>query len=171
MTWTLMLMRHAKSDHGDRSLSDHDRPLNKRGRHDSPRMADWMVDQGSVPQRVLCSTAERTRETLQLMLPRWPAEPEIEFCESLYLASAEAILWTIGSQHGGVSSLLVLGHNPGISMVASVLGGQRIELPTAAIAVLTADDEQEVGDGSPFAAIGVGTPLALRQWITPKTLD
>ncbi len=171
MTWTLLLMRHAKSDHGDRSLSDHDRPLNRRGREDSPRMAEWIADQGCVPPRVLCSTAERTRETLRLMVPRWPAEPEIEFCESLYLASAEAILWTISSHHGGASSLLVLGHNPGISMVASVLAKQRIELPTAAIAVLTADDDRGVGGGGPFASIGVGTPLALRQWITPKTLD
>ncbi len=165
-----MLMRHAKSDHGDRSLSDHDRPLNSRGRRDSPRLGDWIVDQGWVPDRVLCSTAARTRETLQLMQSRWPTEPEVEFCDSLYLAGAEAILWTISGHHGGASPLMVLGHNPGISMVASVLARRSIELPTAAIAVLAVGGENGDGEAGPFDSIGVDTAAMLRRLITPKTL-
>lgn len=162
MASTLIFMRHAKSDHGDPSLSDHDRPLNRRGRRDAPRMAQWLADQGCVPTRVLCSTAVRTRETLDLMCQVWRRPPETEFCDSLYLAGCESILWTVESHHGDASPLLVLGHNPGMSVVSSVLAGCALEMPTAAIAVLSFPES--------IKNLGAESDGVLTHFITPKTL-
>jgi len=171
MTCTLMLMRHAKSDHGDPSLSDHDRPLNRRGRRDAPLMADWMARSGRAPQRVLCSTAVRTRETLDLMLDRWTEPPDVEFCESLYLANPESILWTISGHHMESAALLVMGHNPGISMLASALAQCRLEMPTAAVAVLQVQRKPGETTGTMFDQIGLQSRSVLDAFATPKTLD
>ncbi len=65
---TLLLLRHAKSSWNDPSLADHDRPLKKRGRKAAPRMGRWLQENGLRPDCVLCSTATRARETLQLVL-------------------------------------------------------------------------------------------------------
>lgn len=70
-TRRLVLMRHAKSDWGSPSLADHDRPLNKRGRRDGPRMAAWIAENGLRPDLILCSTARRTRETARLLNESW----------------------------------------------------------------------------------------------------
>jgi phosphohistidine phosphatase len=67
----LLLLRHAKSDWSG-SCGDHDRPLAPRGRKAAPRMGPFMRKKGYVPAAVLCSTAERTKETLELLLPALP---------------------------------------------------------------------------------------------------
>lgn len=131
----LILMRHAKSDWGDSSLSDHDRPLNARGRRDAPRMAKWLNDVGIVPDRILSSTSERTRETVGLMTPEWNRQPSIEWEESLYLAAPDTILSSVGMRGGEAHHLMVVAHNPGMSYLASALAGESRDMPTAAIAI------------------------------------
>ena len=64
---TLILMRHAKSS-WTADLADHERPLNKRGAKDAPRIAAYLEKRGWLPELVLCSDAVRTRATLVLML-------------------------------------------------------------------------------------------------------
>ncbi len=169
----LILMRHAKSSHGDPGLSDHQRPLNSRGRRDSPRMARWLSDQGYEPEIVLCSTSQRTRETLQLMLDQFSGEPEIRYCDSLYLSAPESILWTISSEHGGHSRVLVLGHNPGMSMVSSVLSRQALQMPTAAAAVLGLPAEPPAHETPShwLDDLSQQTPLQLAAYMYPKGLD
>ncbi|MFY8201813.1 MAG: SixA phosphatase family protein, partial [Pirellula staleyi] len=79
-TKKLFLMRHAKSDWADASLSDKDRPLNARGRASATLMAQWMQSHQSVPDVVLCSTALRTRQTLELLTENWSSgSTEIHF--------------------------------------------------------------------------------------------
>jgi phosphohistidine phosphatase len=137
---TLILMRHAKSDW---STGEHDkaRPLNRRGRNASPRMADWLLEQGDWPEVLLCSTSMRTRETWDLMSERMsrPSNPtSVEFVDDLYLAPAPSI-WQIVCQSWAskpqVDRLMVLGHNPGLESLISQLSDQPVELPTAAIAI------------------------------------
>jgi phosphohistidine phosphatase len=60
---TLLILRHAKSDHGEASLSDHDRPLNERGKRDSPRIGERLLEAGLVPEVILSSTAKRAKKT------------------------------------------------------------------------------------------------------------
>ena len=131
----LVLMRHAKSDWNSNAQTDHDRPLNPRGRRDAPRMAQHLVANGIVPDRVILSDSVRTRETWDGM---WSLFPELtpEFLNSLYHGGLREISDAVSRFGRGSDTLLVLGHNPGWSMAASWLCGQHVLLKTADIAVL-----------------------------------
>ena len=131
----LIAMRHAKSDWSDGSLSDHDRPLNKRGCRDAPRLAHWLDELNLVPDLILSSTSERTRQTAALMRQEWKRDPVVSYTQSLYLAGPDAIKKTIGRDGCDVERLMVLAHNPGIAHFVSLLAGKQVDMPTAAIAV------------------------------------
>jgi phosphohistidine phosphatase len=132
----LVLMRHAKSSWEDESISDFDRPLNDRGRRSVPLIRSWFESQSIIPDCLLCSTAKRVQQTAELVRGDWPL-PYLKIdLPELYLASPETILHAI-QQHGPseATTLLVVGHNPGFEILASMLSGQAIEFPTAAVAV------------------------------------
>ena len=113
----LILMRHAKSDWNHPELSDHDRPLNKRGRASAKALGAWLRRKGHAPDQVLCSSSQRTGETL-LGLKLDP-EPQTSFVRALYHASPEGMMDVLRSAQG--TCVLVLGHNPGISFFAHQL--------------------------------------------------
>ena len=148
MTRQFLLMRHAKSDWKDSRLGDKERPLNSRGRSTAPIMAQWIVEHDLMPNSVLCSSAIRTQQTLDLMLQQWTAMqvinptlvlPQVCIEDRLYLASDSLIL-SVAQESATVctsgSSILVLGHNPGMEILASNLGGCGVTMPTGAIAIL-----------------------------------
>lgn len=115
MTRTLILMRHAKSSWGDPSLPDHDRPLNKRGRDASTALGQWLQDAAWQPDQALVSDAVRTRETFdRLNLPI-----EAEYTGSLYHANTADMQLVLEMATG--DTVLMIGHNPGISEFAEVL--------------------------------------------------
>ena len=161
MTLTLVLIRHAKSDWGAPDLPDHERPLNKRGRRDAPRMGRWIAEQGLVPAQVLCSDAVRTRETLDLMLPHWPEPPLISHVAELYHALPEVMLRVLARADRDVMALV--GHNPGIGGLADYLASEVpshsrwVDFPTTSVAALTfdlgswADLEEASGTVTAFA--------------------
>lgn len=167
MQHRILLMRHAKSDHADATLADHDRVLAERGRRDTPTMATWLADQGRIPERILSSTSARTRETVAGMLSVWGESPEVVYVESLYLASAETLLWTAREQHADANSVMLLAHNPGISMLASTLAGAMLPMPTAAIAIFTIESESSA---SPIRELDQRTHVRLEHYVTPKSL-
>jgi phosphohistidine phosphatase len=144
----LILMRHAKSDWNDARLSDKARPLNERGRAAAPAMARWLASQEYYPHLVLCSSAVRTQQTLELMQREWkllsPTIPacQVEMDDDLYLASAEMILEIAskGCRASECEHCLVIGHNPGMEQLVSLLSGVSIEMPTAAVAVFDSVD-------------------------------
>jgi phosphohistidine phosphatase len=74
---TLSLLRHAKSSWKNPTLPDHDRPLNSRGKAQAPMVGKAMAKRGLNPDLVLCSTARRTRDTLDLVLPELKGEPKV----------------------------------------------------------------------------------------------
>ncbi len=149
----LLLMRHAKSDWNVPGLSDKDRPLNARGKSTAPTMATWLFEHGLIPDLILCSSAVRTSQTLALMIGQWESlrltNPSLSFPKTsiedkLYLASDSDILSiarSIAIDHPIEDSLsiMVLGHNPGMEILASTLCETSIEMPTGAIAVLTSN--------------------------------
>lgn len=144
---TLILLRHAKSDWGDATTSDFDRPLSKRGVEAAPRMGAYMARSGAMPELILCSAAVRTRETLALLLPELkPPPPRIEYEDELYLAPATAMLRRLRALPPGPRRVMVIGHNPGMQALALDLTGtgKREEIsaitskfPTCGLAVLT----------------------------------
>jgi len=143
-----MLLRHAKSDWSNAQQSDFDRPLNARGQKSAPRLGNMMLEHGFLPDTILCSTAVRAQETLQGLLAVWepaisihphqdPSRPTIaiQSTESLYLASPSTILQATQQNQSNSQSLLVIGHNPGLEMLASQLAGREIAMKTAHLIV------------------------------------
>jgi phosphohistidine phosphatase len=131
----LLLIRHAKSDWTDSQQTDFDRPLNKRGRRNSPEMAQRLVRRNLRPDLWLSSTAVRARETVRLMLPVIGLSlSDLRFLDELYLASPDEIIRII-RQHGGRADVLFLtGHNPGITDLANMLTPVRLDnMPTCSV--------------------------------------
>lgn len=110
----LILMRHAKSDWAA-GLEDHDRPLNARGRRAATALGAWLRQNGHRPDAVLCSSAQRTRETLE----RLELRAQTAFDPALYLAAPEVLEQAV--KRGSGASLLLLAHNPGIAAFAAEL--------------------------------------------------
>lgn len=116
MTLRLILMRHAKSDWDDPSLTDHARPLNKRGRKAAEAMGDWLRDNHYLPDLVLSSDAARTVETCE----RLGLNADTRFLSALFHASPMVMMQVL-RQGGDAKTLLMVGHNPGIAEFAATL--------------------------------------------------
>ncbi|CTQ52295.1 phosphohistidine phosphatase SixA [Roseibium album] len=167
----LLLFRHAKSDWGDAGLADIDRPLNDRGKAAAATMALHMKTEGLLPNQILCSTAQRTRETLARLLPCLDHEAKIYLLSDLYQQSEDGYASVIRRHGGHARTLMVLGHNPATEDTALELSGTADEaamadlqekFPTAALAVLDFDfaDWSELGPGTGH----------LTQFVKPRAL-
>lgn len=117
----LVLLRHAKAEPLGPDGEDFDRLLAERGRADAIRVGQFLVEQGAVPDLVLCSPAARTRQTLELMLPGWSKAPVIRHLPELYLARWLTIINQIRQVREDAATLMVVGHNPGLEEAARVL--------------------------------------------------
>ncbi len=140
----LLLLRHAKSDRPP-GVPDHDRPLYRRGARDCAVIGTYLAHNALIPERVLCSTAKRTRETWDLVAHQLPKPPPVDFEDRLYEADPQAILTLLRGTAQKVHSLLVVGHNPGIQRLALTLvasgdveARERLheKFPTGALAVI-----------------------------------
>lgn len=134
---TLLLARHAKSDWGDPSVRDHDRPLNARGLRDAPVMAGRLHDEGVQLQHIVSSTALRARTTADEYAAAFRLEVADE--PSLYAASSGAILAVAASLPDDVDVAMLVGHNPGMTDAVADLTGEHVEFPTCAVAECTVD--------------------------------
>ncbi len=142
MTRRLYLLRHAKSSWKDPALADHDRPLAGRGRRAAAAVADHMAERQAVPELVLCSTALRTRETYERLEAALEGAP-VHYERRLYAASADDLLERLRTVPDPISSVLLIGHNPGIEELALQLArpspdrdNLHAKFPTAALATL-----------------------------------
>lgn len=116
----LILTRHAKSSWDDPAQSDQDRPLNERGVRSARALGDWLASRGYEPEEVLCSTAERTRETWAgIALAALEVLPNIRYEPGLYQASAEKMLEVLRT--ATAPTVMMIGHNPGIAALAAML--------------------------------------------------
>lgn len=115
----LLLIRHAKSDWGDPGLDDHDRPLNRRGLRDAPRMGKALAERKISPDLIVTSSANRARTTASLVAAELGYEESLIKVESgLYLAHPEEILQVIQGIDESVGCVLLFGHNPGMHEAA-----------------------------------------------------
>lgn len=130
----LFLLRHAKSSWDDPSLDDFDRPLNDRGKKAAPLMGRIMRERDVQPDLILCSTAKRTKQTAKLVAESAKLKSPIVFTDEIYEASTEALLDIIKAQEASVESILMIGHNPGLSELLMELTGEYEHFPTAALA-------------------------------------
>jgi phosphohistidine phosphatase len=132
----LWLLRHAKSSWDEPGLADHDRPLAPRGRKAVGRIRAWAAEHDVRPDLVLCSTAVRTRATLELVVDAL-GSPVIEFEDGLYHAWEADILSRIQAVPADVGELLMVGHNPGFENLVALLAPPGVEaFATGALAEL-----------------------------------
>lgn len=157
----LILMRHAKSD-WSAGMADHDRPLNPRGRRSAAALGDWLRAENHLPDFALCSTATRTRETLEGLGLDMPARYE----DRLYHAGPVAMLKSLGGAQG--DTVIMVGHNPGIGDFAHEIVRQAPQhprfrdYPTGATLVA----EFDIGD---WSGIKEGSGVA-RAFVIPREL-
>jgi phosphohistidine phosphatase len=135
-TRTLVLLRHAKADNPP-AVADMDRPLTSRGHADAAAAGAWLSHRGFLPDLVLCSPARRTRETWHGVALALSTAPEVRYDELVYAASARDLLDLVAAADDDAGTVLVVGHNPGLSQLSMLLDdtGDAEGLRTAGAAV------------------------------------
>jgi phosphohistidine phosphatase len=165
----LLLLRHAKSSWATPGQRDFDRPLAPRGLKAAPHMARYIAEHGLAPDAVICSTARRTRATLDLMREILPESVRYE--PQIYEASAATLVGLVRAAGDDHRTVMIVGHNPGVQDAALLLAAAdqplRREIaakyPTAALAVI-----EFPGDRWIDAVPGSGGVTA---FVTPRGLD
>ncbi len=138
---TLTLVRHAKSSWKHRGLSDRERPLNKRGERDAPVMGKRAAEAGLRPSQIISSPAVRAWTTARVFAKalNYPIE-FLQREDGLYLASLDNLLDVVATQDAGFNSLMLFGHNPGLTDFANYLvPGITSNLPTSGIVSVNVD--------------------------------
>jgi phosphohistidine phosphatase len=165
---TLYLLRHAKSSSDDPTIPDRDRPLAPRGFRACELVAEYLRRHEITPWLVLCSSATRTRQTLEGVSAgfSYPVEALIE--HGLYGATAAELLDRLRVVDGSVASVMLIGHNPAIQELATNLvrpttppDALRDKFPTAALATLKL--------ASTWTALAPGS-ATLTAFINPREL-
>jgi phosphohistidine phosphatase len=166
---TLILLRHGKSNWSDSTLADIDRPLAPRGERASKRIAKYMRRKKIRPDLVLCSTSVRTRQTLEAIQPSLRKGCPVELLPQLYAASEQELLEQLHALSGSTSSVMVIGHNPGLHQLALALASRGADLrrleekfPTGALATLVVHSES-------WAALSPGD-AELIDYVVPRQL-
>jgi len=135
----LLVMRHAKSDWGDPGLEDHERPLNRRGERDAPRMARWLAEKDTLPDFIATSSAKRAQTTAERLVSEWNSGLAVHVVPQLYLAGPETYLEAAANMSENIRTALLIGHNPGVEEIVELLTAESVEMPTAAIAEIRLD--------------------------------
>ena len=166
---TVILLRHGKSSWSDSTLADIDRPLAPRGERAAGRIAKYMRRKKIRPELVLCSPSVRTRQTLEAIRDSLGKSSSIELVPELYAASESELLERLQALPGSVSSVMLIGHNPGLQELALVLasrgadlGQLREKFPTGALAMLVVHSET-------WAALSRGD-AELVDYVVPREL-
>lgn len=163
----LILMRHAKSSWADPDRADKDRPLNPRGLRTAPRMGAWLHQEQLLPDRILCSTARRAVQTVELILEAIDQlaghKVPVDYRDDLYMATPWSMVQETLSTPADIQRLLLIGHNPGMEELVEELTGEWVRMPTAAIARLQTPIRN-------WRDLEGRSDLALTQLITPKDL-
>jgi phosphohistidine phosphatase len=123
----LVLLRHAKSSWENAALADHDRPLARRGRRAAELLREHLRKQRDLPVLVLCSSARRAQETFEGIAPALGDGAEVLVEPGLYGASAGELLERIHALPDAVESAMVVGHNPGMEDLATLLAGRGVD--------------------------------------------
>lgn len=131
---TLLILRHAKSSWDNPALSDYDRPLNKRGKRDAPRIGKHIKQQGLIPDHILTSSAKRARKTASKVAKTCGYTDKIIRLDRLYLAPAGVYYEYIQELSNKYQCVMAVGHNPTMEQLVSHLSGEDHRMPTAAIA-------------------------------------
>ena len=159
---TLLLMRHAKSSWDNAYQSDHERPLNARGREAAPMMGQLLKREGLVPDCILSSTATRAYQTAERVAEECDIIDKLHTFDDLYHSSPEEIAHIIAN-HGTGDIVLVVAHNPGMSECITEFSGGYEQMVTAAIAHF----QLQIDDWSKLVLDG--SAALVNFWIPPNS--
>jgi phosphohistidine phosphatase len=139
----LFLVRHAKSDWGNLVLSDFERPLNERGNRDKIIMGKRLKEKSIKLDSFISSSAIRTTQTSMALANEmnFPAQ-KIHFSEEIYHASPSVMLSFINKTEDENNHLMLVGHNPGISMLCDYLCNYSIDFPTLGVAKISFETDR-----------------------------
>lgn len=133
----LFLLRHATAAHAGDKTSDFERPLTVQGVQEGDAVARYIAGRGYGVDMLLCSGAARTTQTAGLVLRQ--VEAKVEYRDNLYLAEVPGLLAAIRGAPAAASSLMIVGHNPGLEACAAQLANEIVpgwHFPPCALAVL-----------------------------------
>jgi phosphohistidine phosphatase len=135
-TRRLTLLRHGKAEPADAYPEDYERPLTHRGVIEAQEMANRLVKRNLVPDLILVSPAERAWATAEIIADTCELDAkQVQCARELYLATPERTWQVLAHRAASLSHIMICGHNPGLSQLASRLGPkpQQRELSTAGI--------------------------------------
>jgi phosphohistidine phosphatase len=138
----LFLVRHAKSDWANIGLSDFERPLNERGNRDKGIMGKRLKEKSIELDSFISSSAKRTTQTSMALAKEmnFPTR-EIKFSKEIYHASLSVMLSFINKTENKNNTIMLVGHNPGISMLCDYLCNYSVDFPTLGIAKICFETE------------------------------
>lgn len=131
---TLLLLRHAKSSWKQPELNDHDRPLNKRGKKEAPKVGKYLKENDLVPDLIISSTARRARDTAQVVAEESGYPGEIEHSQDLYMSDTSCYLDILRRLPDSIKRVMVVGHNPDLDDLLALLTDVNEHMATAALA-------------------------------------
>ncbi len=131
----LVLLRHAKSAWPS-GVSDLRRPLAKRGRRDAVAAGCWLHENVPRLDAVICSPAERARQTWTLVAAELDNPAPARYDERVYGATAMQLLALVRNLPDEIGTALLIGHNPDLQELAALLTNHEVEMKTSSIAVL-----------------------------------
>ncbi len=132
----LLILRHAKSDKSGQVFDDFDRPLNAHGELQPAKIAEQLNELGIDIHLALVSPALRTTQTFELLAERLPHPPSPIFDQRIYNAEVDDIISVLEAHQGYGDNVMVVGHNPALSQIVSILINDYCELGTAHLAIL-----------------------------------
>jgi phosphohistidine phosphatase len=154
---TLILLRHAKSDwSGDEA--DIARPLAKRGRRQAPDAGRWLAANIDGIDLAVVSPATRARSTWDLVAAELDVLPPTRIDDRVYAASDHELLTVVRELSDDIETVVLVGHNPGIEDLASLLTGERSQMPTSALAVITVPGSWSTAGHHPALLRASGRP-------------
>ncbi len=132
---TLILVRHAKSDWADSSLTDFDRPLNERGKRDAPLMAQRLFDKKIKIDLIIASPAKRAAKTAKIFAETLSFKKDnIIYKPELYLAGSEVFYSVVENATSTTDCIALFSHNNGITDFANMLTNSRVDnIPTCGV--------------------------------------
>lgn len=160
---TLYLLRHAKSSWKNEDLVDFERPLAGRGRKASETMGHLLKEKEITFDLVLSSPAVRARETTDLVLRAAKLRADVRYDERIYEATTSRLIDVISQIENECKAVVLVGHNPGMAELLSLLTGETEEFPTATLAKIVFKNAKWTEVGNKKGAL---------DWVVrPKDLD
>jgi phosphohistidine phosphatase len=158
---TLILLRHAKSDWSGND-ADADRPLSGRGLRQAPQAGRWLADNVASIDLAVISPANRARDTWELASAELGTSPPIQIDDRAYGASAGELLDVVRDLPDDVDTVVLVGHNPGMEELVSLLTGDSVPMPTSALAVIGLEGSWSTASQSSATLRASGRPPADR---------